>query len=343
MKRMTVLGGTGFLGSRTTTALQALAGVEVRTASRHGQLEVDVTRPETFSRLDGTEVLIDLSNATAHAPDELIGWCLEKGITVLEGTSDSACIERLHRRFTGTSGTLVLGGGIFTGMSNLLARDVSRRVPELRAVTLGIASTPFCGAGAGTIDLVLAVLGVKVPRYSAHQRVEDPAMSEGPVLEFAQARRPTGRMPLAETFMLHESTGAGEVEVVFAAKPAALLSAFRLVPVSFFQSGLGRAVVRGYFTLLRRVLLRSRPGPVELLATARGGASTVSRQLDAPDGMWAGAWALAALAEAAMGSGEHGVRFVDDVAELESIVARANVLAQTDVLQLRPVRRSDVG
>lgn len=347
MKRMTVLGGTGFLGSKTAVALEALPGVEVRTASRRGQLSVDVTRPHTFGALEGTDLLIDLSNATAQAPDELIGWCLARGVAVLEATSDASCIERLHRRFAGTSGRLVLGGGIFTGMSNLLARDVASRVSGLRAVTLGIASSPFSGAGAGTIDLMLSVLGAKVPRYSDHRRIEDAPMSKGPILEFARARRPSGRMPLAETFMLHESTGAPDVKVLFAPKPAVLLSAFGLVPAAVLRSVLGRAALRAYFTVLRRVFLRSRPGHVELLAAARGATSTASRQLDAPDGMWAGAWALAALAEAATatattgpgtGTGtKGGVQFIDDVASLEPIVARANALAGARVLELTAV------
>lgn len=72
---------------------------------------------------------------------------------------------------------------------------------------------------------------------------------------------------------------------------------------------------------------------------SRGATSTASRQLDAPDGMWAGAWALAALAEAATTgtSTKSGVQFIDDVAVLEPIVARANALAGARVLELTAV------
>lgn len=338
MTRMTVLGGSGFLGSRTATALEKVPGVEVMRASRRAGLRVDVTRPETYGALEGTELLVDLADATSHAPDGLIGWCLEHDVTVLEATSDAACVERLHRRFRGTRGRLVLGGGIFTGMSNLLARDVTARVPTLRSVTLGISSSPFSGAGRSTIELMLGFLGVPAPRYAAHQRLEVPSPGPGPLLELSRSKRPSLRVPFAETFMLHESTGAADVDVYFAPRPAMLVRAFAMLPEFLVASSLGRAALRGYFTLIRRGLFRSVASRVELVATSVGLSSTATRCLDAEDGMMAGAWALAAQAEAVQASTGTGVQLIDDVAALEPIVARANQLAGHRALELSEPR-----
>ena len=334
MKRITVLGGSGFLGSKTAKALRAVPGVEVLTASRRDGIRVDVTRRETFTSLLGTDLLVDLSDATSHAPDELIDYCLANGVTVIEATSDSPCIERLHRRFASTSGSLVLGGGIFTGMSNLLARDVAGEIDDLEALSLGISWSPFCGAGRGTIELMLAMLTAPVPRYKGDRRIDDPGPSRGPDLELTTARRASIRIPFAESFMLHESTGARDVDVFCAPKQAFVVSAFDKLPKLLTHSALGQALLRAYFTLLRRVVFRTKPSSVEMVATAKGKNSTVTRRLDTSDGMWAGAWALAALAEAALAGTKGGVQFIDDVARLEPTVARANQLAGKTVLEV---------
>ncbi len=98
------------------------------------------------------------------------------------------------------------------------------------------------------------------------------------------------------------------------------------------------AALRGYFSLLRRVILRDTPTAVELVAEARGGGATARRFLLAPDGMDAAAWAIAAMVEALRDDGEvwTGARFVDDVCALEPVCARANALAGRETLRVGP-------
>ncbi len=100
MRQVNVIGGTGYLGQRTVEALGHLPGVEVRAMGRRGPHPIDVTRPESWTSLEGASLVVDLGDATRVAPDELIGWCLARGIPVLEATSDAPCIERLHQRFS---------------------------------------------------------------------------------------------------------------------------------------------------------------------------------------------------------------------------------------------------
>lgn len=332
MKRIIVLGGTGFLGARTLRALSSVPGLEVQPASRHTPPPVDCTRPETFGALEGAALVIDLSNATTTPPDELIAWCLAHQVPVLEATSDSRCIERLAQRFASTTGRLVLGAGIFTGLSNLLARAAADQAQAPSRLTLGIASSPFSGAGVGTIELMLAILATPVVRWVNGQRVEAP-LGAGPVVDFPHARRPTLRAPFAEAFMLHTSTLVPDVEVLFAPKPGALVTAFTLLPAAFGRSRLGQSLLRAYFTVLRRWLLRSVATSVELVATAIG-ANTITRSLVTTDGMQAGAWALAAMAQGVLGREGAGVQFIDDVVGLDAIVARTNELAGHQVVEV---------
>lgn len=334
MTKVTVLGGTGFLGQRTVAALRTVAGLEVEVASRRGPRRVDVTRPETFAALEGSRLVIDLTDATSVRPDEVIAWCLDRGLTVIEATSDAPCVERLHRAHAGRStGLLVLGGGIFTGVSNLLGAHAALLAGGVTRLQLGIASSPFSGAGAGTIALMVSSLALPSVRYQAGQRLELPGVGEGPRLDF-DVQRPTVRVCLAEPFMLRHSTGAADVDVFFSPKPALLVPAFRLLPAWLLRSRLFLGALRAWFTVLRRGLLRSRVSPVELVAFAEGPAGAVTARVNAADGMAAGAWALAAIAEQALRADATGVRFVDQVTTLEQTVARANALAGAAVLQL---------
>lgn len=334
VSRIVVLGGNGFLGSRVVNALRA-AGAEVSVASRSAEVKVDVTKSETFAALEPFDVVVDLSDTVSHAPDAVIAWCLSRGKCVIEATSEAQCVERLHAAHVGTRGRLVLGGGIFTGVSNLLARDVAQRVGQVASVMLGVASSPFSGAGAGTIELMVRALEVRAVRYDQGARIEEPKVRRGPSLDFGGVTRPTGYMSLAEPFMVHRSSGAPKVDVLFAPKPGVLVPAFTMIPGWLARSRLFQAFLRGYFTVLRRLLLKSVASPVELVAIAQGTDGESKRVVKAGDGMEAAGHALAAMTEAVAAKADwSGVRFIDDVCALEPIVARANALAKKSVFEV---------
>ena len=334
MSRIVVLGGNGFLGRRVVNALR-VAKADVSVASRSSPVKVDATNPETFSALEPFDVIVDLTDTVTNAPDAVIAWCLSRGKCVIEATSEAQCVERLHAAHVGTKGRLVLGGGIFTGVSNLLARDVAQRVGTVESVTLGVASSPFSGSGAGTIALMVKALEVKAVRYERGERIEEPKVRRGPSLDFGGVTRPTGFMSLAEPFMVQRSTGAPKVEVLFAPTPGLLVPAFTMIPGWLARSRLFQAFMRGYFTVLRRVLLRSVASTVELVALAQGAGGEAKRVVKAKDGMEAAGYALAAMAETVAAKADwSGVRFIDDVSALEPIVARANALAGKPVLEV---------
>ncbi len=334
MARIVVVGGSGYLGSRVAAAL-GRAALDVQSASRRGPVVVDSARPESFTALAPFDVVVDLTDTVTSPPDALIAWCLAEGKTVVEATSDAPCVERLAAAHRETKGRLVLGGGVFTGLSNLLARDVADRVGSPEQVTLGISSSPFSGAGAGTVALMVAAMAVPAVRYVDGRRVEVPGVTSGEAVDFGGTRRPSVRMSLAEPSMLAASTGARGVDVFFAPRPALLAPAFTALPSWLVRLGWYRALLGASFAFLRRVLLRGRASPVELTVTARRGGVEASRWLRAPDGMEAGGVALAAMVEAiARAPGPTGLRYIDDACALEPIVARANALAGAPLVTL---------
>jgi len=334
MESIVVVGGRGHLGARTVAALRR-AGLEAAVAGRRGPVVVDSSRPETFAALAPFDVVVDVTDTVTSPPDALVAWCLARGTTVLEATSDAPCIERLAAAHRATGGRLVLGGGIFTGLSNLLARDVSDAVGGAQAIVLGISSSPFSGAGAGTVALMVDALNVPAVRYAGGRRKEVPGVTRGPALDFAGTTRPTVRMSLAEPSMLHASTAAAAVDVYFAPRPALLVPAFTALPASLVRAGWYRAFLRGYFTLLRRALLRGKTTTVTLIATAQRDGVAASRWLRASDGMAAGGAALAAMVEAIVADGSwRGLRYVDDACRLEPVVGRANALTTRPLLTL---------
>lgn len=334
MESIVVVGGRGHLGVRTVTALRR-AGLGVEVAGRRGPVVVDSSRPETFAALAPFAVVVDVTDTVTSPPDALVAWCLARGKTVLEATSDAPCVERLADAHRATRGRLVLGGGIFTGLSNLLARDVSDEVGGAQSLVLGISSSPFSGAGTGTVALMVDALNVPAVRYAGGRRAEAAGVTRGPALDFAGTTRPTVRMSLAEPSMLHASTGAAAVDAYFAPRPAVLVPAFTALPASLVRAAWYRAFLRGYFSLLRRGLLRGKRTTVTLVATAHRDGVAASRWLRASDGMSAGGAALAAMVEAILADPSWlGLRYVDDACRLEPVLARANALTARPLLTL---------
>lgn len=133
--------------------------------------------------------------------------------------------------------------------------------------------------------------------------------------------------------MLHTSTHAPNVEVLFAPRPSLLVTAFTAIPGFLARTAFFGALMRIYFRILRGVFLKSVVSRVELTAIARGSGQVARRWVDADDGMMAGAWALAGSV-AELGPFQQGTFMLDDRVKLEPVIARSNALAGSDVLRL---------
>lgn len=323
--RILVLGGHGHLGRRAVDTLRGRGGVEVEVASRRSGL--DLEDPTTYGRVAGVDVVLDLADTTRARPDALAAHCLSTGVTFVEGSSDPETVRRLLALDDrDAKGAVVVGAGIFTGLSNLLvraAREDLGGAPD--AVELAISSSPYSGAGGGTVALMVAMLGRRAVRWVGGLRVEGP-LERGPVVGFPDGRasraRPTLRAPFAEQEMLARSTSARDVDVLFAPRPGILAAAFLALPAWLLRTRIFAGVLTVYFTVLRRLVLRAVASRVELVARVAKGPHTCVRWLTAADGMAAGGMAAAAIAHAlAQHRPPPGVRCVDEVLALDDVLA----------------------
>lgn len=341
--RVIVVGGRGFIGQRIVRGLARVDGLEVRVASRGGPLRVDLDDAASFEAIRAGDFVVDASASSRTRPDALVEACLARGATLLVTSSDRALIERLlvaYRRGKPAHagpGCVVLGAGIFTGVSNVLAGAVAARCRAEGAavdhVELAVASSPFSGAGAGTIDLMVDTLAIPARRVEGGAWVDRPSVSAGPVVAFPDAERATLEVPLAEPAMIAESTGAPSARMFFAPKPGLLRASFLLLPASLLRRGWFRGALRLYFTLLRRVLLSRVPSSVEIVATARAGGRSARASVTVSDGMAALGVAVAATIELLRERQPPapGVHLIDELVALAPLRERMETLCPPEL------------
>lgn len=319
--RVVVIGGRGHLGSHAVTALQRAPAVEVVVASRKGPVAIDLADPRTFAALDGADVVVDASSSHAVRPDALASYCLEHGLTMLEASSDRQVVERLLSTHRGVAarGTLALGGGIFTGVSNALGAHAATRVRAVRSLEIGVRSSPFSGAGGGTVDLMADVLAIPTRSVKDGAPVDGPSVAAGPRLPFFDGEHATLHVPFAEPAMLHASTGARDVAMYMAPSPSLLRIAFLALPLWLASSRAFGAFLRLYFSFLRRVVLRRASSRVGLVARATGEDGEHVAVVDVDDGFAAAGAAIAATAIALAGQREprRGTWLVDELVPLD--------------------------
>ncbi len=345
--RVIVVGGRGHLGARAVAALRRLPGGDSReiiVAGRRGPLRIDLAEPSTFDALAAGDLVIDVADSTGVAPDALARYCLDHGITFLEASSDAVVVDRLTESLRGASGegAVILGAGIFTGLSNLLASRAVRDVANAEApaasatnaapvteLVLGISTSPFSAAGGSTVRLMGALLGVPARSWAFGRRVLSAPIGPGQKLPFPCGKRPSLRAALAEPDMLHESLGVPDISVFLALRPGLLCAVFLALPNFLVRSAFFAFVTRFSFTVLRRVLLARTITRVEMVALARGADGvTKKRTLVAEDGMRAGGVAIAAIAAVLVTKTLHGLglRMIDQVVDLDEVMEKIRLL-----------------
>jgi short subunit dehydrogenase-like uncharacterized protein len=330
-KRVIVIGGAGFLGARVVQTLARRGDVEVLVAGRRGPDRiVDLGAPETFTALGDADVVVNCSSSHAAPPAALVAWCLREGLTLLEASSDRVVVEGLIDAWRGkpAAGTVVLGAGIFTGLSNLLGAAAHRAAPEAVTLDLGVRSSPFSGAGQGTIDLVVDALGVPARAVRGGHRVEVPGALSGETLPFPRGARHTLTFSFPEVAMLAASTGVAAVTMSFAPSPSPLWASFRVLPGWLLVAPWFRALLGVYFRLLRGLVLKRVPSVVEVVARARGPADDVVVSLCASDGFAVGGAAVAAKAMLLLDGRARGrgLVLIDEVCTLDEVVDQLRVL-----------------
>ncbi len=339
-QHVVVIGGAGFLGSRAVAALKDAPGIRVSVAGRAGRdLVVDLQQPATFAALGDADVVVDCSSSHLTDPGPLAQYCLDNGLVFLEASSDRVVMERLLTLPSTSSssppgspsGSVVLGAGIFTGLSNTLGAAAQRALPSSSSsssLEIGVRSSPFSGAGQGTVDLIVDALKEPARVIKDGAATTVPAALSGPVLPFPRGARRTLTFSFPEVSMLSRSTNAKAISMSFAPAPSPLWATFRILPDWLLRAAFFRWFMGVYFVVLRRGLLRNVSSRVEVVARATDDAgNTAIASVVAGDGFEVGGVAIAAAAVLlAQRRPKAGLQMIDQAMTATELVAGIRAL-----------------
>lgn len=288
--KVLVVGGHGYYGGRICAALAEVAGVEVARAGRSGPVVLDLANPATFSVMADYAVVVNASDSVGVDPLPAAAWCLQHGPAWFDIGADAGGAERLLAIPPGGPGAVVVGVGLFPGLSSALATAVA----DGDAVHLGIRLSVLSGAGRGIVQLMMRMLTEPSVWWADGARQAGPPVGPARAFDYPSAQQVASlRVGLADAPVVHAATGQ-DVAVHLAPKPGILRVNFRLMAwlarVLGTARGLVLAPARWSLHLLRAVLLKSVPGRVEITAVA----GSRQRSLAVADGQAATGAAVAA-------------------------------------------------
>ena len=345
-KRVLVLGGRGYYGAQVVALLQGLPSVDVTVGSRRSTLpseRVDLSDPETFATMEGYDLIVNCSDTVTAPPDDAIRYCLEHGLAFFEMGADGPTMERLLAcTVPSPLGTVVLGVGIFPGLSTLLACEMVRRNPAAQKVDLAIRISPFSGAGRGNCALMTESLDTPAYYVEAGQRREESTVGASLSVSFLESgEQPANRLSLPDTALIHRATGLPSVSAYFSVAPSWLRHNFRFLAGIIRWAGPFRAfflwLLRWQLIALRTIFCRKVHSPVELtVLTDRGTPQERSGKITVANGQLGTALGVAA-AVSLWGRTERpapGCVTVADVFEWDEMIREARRLSSEP---LRPV------
>jgi hypothetical protein len=325
-----VVGGYGFYGAKVVAALRA-RGHEVRIGARRprgpGDVAVDLGDPATFEALAGHDVIVDCADSVNAPPDAAIRHVREHGGVWLEMGADVVSLRRMLAARDPGPGTVLLGVGVFPGLSTLLARKVARAGTPARSVELGISLSPLSGAGLANCSLMAASLFVPATWIDGDvPRSQRLALGPPVALPFSDRRRDAITLSLPDTELIARATGAPRVVAGMALVPSwlrlnFLVLAWWAVILRPLQGAVVWVLAR-QLALVRAWLLRGVESSLELVVIAdRGAASERIERLRFDDGQAATAAGVVAVVEAVARHEElpAGTLGVAEVFELDEV------------------------
>lgn len=294
MSRVMVIGGRGFYGARVVTLLRA-RGLEVVTAGRRqADVRLDLGDQATFEAMGGCEVVLNCSDSVGAAPDEAAGWCLRHGVTFLDMGAELGAVERLLGLAPASpTGAVVVGVGIFPGLSSLMMAEVLAAAPGEPA-SLSVRLSPLSGSGPANCRLMTRSLMTPSVWFEQGARREGGPVGPSSPVDFPDGRAGAPRIGLPDVALAHAIAPDATVETRLAVKPAFLVLNFRLLAALMGVlgplRGLMARALEVSLMLMRVVALRRVSSAVELVASA----GPLTRRLKVDDGQWATAAGAAA-------------------------------------------------
>ena len=335
--RVLVIGGKGFFGNAVVSALSRLPKCEVwlggRSVTGDRTVMIDLGNPGTFSAMESFDCVVNCASSVEVGPDEAIQYALRNDLFFVETTAEANTVERIlfkTRRRNGNTqadctGVVVLGMGIFPGLSNMCAAALHRQGCAQERLEVGIQLSPLSGAGANMRALMVEMMRSSAVQYEGGERMELSPFSPGPTLNFFDVQRATVCVLLPETTMLHMSTGVPNISATVAVTPRYLHTLLQactriLLPKRVVRQLL-LPLIQLALLIVRGVLLRWKVSPIQI-TTAGDAVVGKPFALRANDGLRAGGCAVAA-AVALLADRERpppGVYTPDELLNLEPVV-----------------------
>ncbi len=324
MTTVCVIGGTGYFGGAVAEALR-VAGFKVALAGRGAanDVHVNLTEPKTFAALRLFEAVVNCSDALIAPPMALMDTVLREGGLLVETTAVPRVIEEgIGLRGMAAEGRVILGMGIFPGVSNILAREVHDAHSPCHRLDVAIRTAQFSGAGGGMCSLMTEAAALPAVYFEDGARVEGPAVANGPRMPFGHGARRTVRVGLPEPVMLHASLGVASSTAYLAPDPGFLrhgLLSTRTTNRIGWLRGSSRVCMDMSFRAIRMGVFRGRRTPSSITAVANGSAGM---SLRVSDGIAAGGYAVAAALRLMARKRElsAGVLLPDEVFEIYEMV-----------------------
>lgn len=297
--RVLVIGGTGYYGKKVMDALRR-AGFTVSSGARRGaDVRVDLRDVSTFPALRDYAAIVNASDSVRAKPDDALRFALAEGLLWVELGADPELAQRaLALDVAPARGTVVLGAGIFPGLSTALAVDLAGT--DASQVELGIRISPLSGAGRGNCALMTHTLSLPSVHFAAGQRVTGRTVGERAVMPFfGDDPQQAAEMALPDADLIARATKAPAVRTRFALQPGFLLHSFRALAWLADRLGTlrGGLLAVSYVMLLglRAGLLRRVSSRVDLTVVVQSPGGERRRLVRVPDGTYGTALSLAAF------------------------------------------------
>jgi hypothetical protein len=350
VKRILVIGGAGFYGARVVAAVKRIDDVEVSIGGRSVEggarrldggagegVRIDLGDAATFGALDGFDVVVNCSDTVRAPPDALASHCLRQGLTLFDMGADPPTTERLLQLDSeGARGFVVVGAGIFPGISTVLAQAAAEAVADCQSIDVGVRLSPLSGAGPGNCALMTEMLRSPSFWYEDGERHEAGPVGPPTRLPYLGiGERVSLRVALPDVALVRRSAGPPTVRASMALVPSFLRFNFGLLGALLPRMGPLRrpllALTEWSLRFFRGLLLRGVKSAVELTAVAnRGGPDEQLRMLAFADGQEGTALGVAAMVELWLGRSElppPGVYAPGDLFALGELMAAVRRLA----------------
>lgn len=282
-----LIGGRGFYGTRVSEVLDSLEGIETTVVSRSSGF--DLSDPTTFWMMDSFNLVLNCSDTLSAPPDLAAAYAAKQGMTFFDMGADSATAERLLGTPPG-KGRVVVGVGIFPGLSTSMARHLSDEVAGCETLEFAVRISPFSGAGKGNCRLATQTLLSPTIHYKGGQRVEGTPVGEARPFNFlGDAEAEAIECSLPDGPLIHKSTGVPNISTYMATKPGILRFVFKISALAMAIPLIGKFFIwQTYLSMLfmRALIFRQTNTSVQLtILVDRNLENQRSLSIRCPDGI----------------------------------------------------------